>query len=126
MEKLHQIEMKGDSVQEDIQRALGTGEDDARSLGMEADALTEIKVQVNAIEGNMAAVQGKVDAIEGNMEAVQGKVDAIEGKVDAIEGKVDAVQGNMKAQSAETKQMKDMMSQLIEQNKKFDAQSSSR
>jgi len=108
MEKLHQIEMKGDNVQEDIQRALGIGEDDARSLrsiGMETEALTKIRVQVDAIEGNM-----KVS--EDNMQAVQGKVDAVQGKVDAIDG-------NMQAVSAETKQMKDMMLQLIEQNSKL-------
>ena len=69
--------MNGDSVQKDIQRALGTGEDDARrlrSIGMEADALTEIKVQVDANEGNMKSVQVKVDAIEGIMKAVQGNM----------------------------------------------------
>merc|ERR1719491_1515942 len=106
MDKLHQIEMKGESVQEDIQRTPGTGEDDARSLrsiGMETEALTKIKVQVDAIEGNMKV-------FEGDLKLIVGKVD----KVDAIEGKVDAIEGNMQAQSAETKQMKYMMLQLIE------------
>merc|ERR1719491_538853 len=111
MDRLHQIEMKGDSVQEDIQRAFGTGEDNDRSLhstGMETEALTKIKVQVDAIEGNMKV-------FEDGLTLIVGKVD----KVDAIEGKVDAIEGNMQAQSAETKQMKYMMLQLIEQNTKL-------
>merc|ERR1719491_2275113 len=130
MEKLHQIEMKGDSVQEDIQRALGTGEEDARnlrSIGMETEALTKIKVQVDAIEGNMKLIVGKVDlTVKGNMQAVQGKVDAIDSNMQAVQGNMQAVQGNMKAvkdkvdaHSAETKQMKHMMLQLIEQNSKL-------
>ena len=86
MEKLHQIEMKGDSVQEDIQRALGTGDDDVRSLRsieMETEALTKIRVQVDAIEGNMKAVQCNMQAVQGNMQAVQGNTKAVKHKVHA-------------------------------------------
>ena len=36
-----------------------------------------------------------------------------------VKDKVNAIEVNMQAQSAETKQMKDMMSQLIEQNSKL-------
>merc|ERR1719491_1000541 len=111
MEKLHQIEMKGDSVQEDIQRALGIGEDDARSLhsiGMET-----------AIEGNMKVFEGDLKLIVGNMQAVEGNMQAVEGNMKAVKDKVDAIEGNMQAQSAETKQMKDMMLHLIEQNTKL-------
>ena len=77
MERLHQIEMNGDNIQavmEGIQRALSISVDgtedgntkqtksiNARSLsplGMEAEALTKIKVQVNEIEGNMEVFEG--------------------------------------------------------------------
>merc|ERR1719491_2857800 len=85
-----------------------TGEDDARSLrsiGMAAEALTKIKVQIDAIGGNMKV-------FEGDLKLIVGKVDVTEGNMKAVKDKVDA-------HSAETKQMRDMMLQLIEQNSKL-------
>jgi len=63
--------------------------------------------------------QGEMQELGNKMDAVESKVGAVESKVDAVESNVRDMKIKLEAVESNVNNIKDMMMQLIEQNKKL-------
>jgi len=93
--------------------------DDRRYLGAaissQVDALEgKFDTKVDGVESKVDGVESKVDGVESKVDGVESKVNGVDTKVDGVESKVEAVESKVDAVYGEMKEMKAMMTMMME------------
>lgn len=78
------------------------------------DSVTDIKTNVNVMEGNVADVKTDVVDMKDKMNMVEGKMNAFEADIADMKGKMDAMDGKVNTIEADVTDMKGKMDTIIE------------